>query len=69
MGYNMTSCTCPVCGGRAEYDCLEERVFCQTCIQKERRLEATIGEDEARRIRARIEYEEHLRKKFRAEAK
>jgi len=48
MGYNMTYCECPVCGADAEYDCEEDKVYCQVCIRRKH-------EDEDRRERKRKE--------------
>ena len=36
MSYEWSACRCPVCGEQAEYNCVDERVACQSCIRRNR---------------------------------
>jgi hypothetical protein len=31
VSYEWTSCQCPKCGGAAEYNCVEDIVYCVAC--------------------------------------
>lgn len=44
MSYEWTSCVCPVCGDPAEYNCVEDKVFCQACRNTKRRAKAAAVE-------------------------
>jgi len=63
MSYEWTSEACPVCGEDAEYNCVDEVVFCQACHSKEQALKDTLGTQEYNKIRAKAELEALLKKK------